>query len=186
MNGAGKTTLVSREDVRRVIGGLSLLNPDQIAEAIRLEHPSLDVNAANLEAARRVEASAYDAVARGESVLVETVLSTTKYGTALRFARELGFRVGMIYVGLPDVRYSILRVRERVEAGGHDVPVDKLHSRWERSHDNLARFLPLVDDLFVFSNAGLTPVLVAVKLGGGPARLLLPDALPDVTKRLRQ
>lgn len=162
-----------------------MVNPDQIAASLLREQPGLGVDAANLEAAHLTEASVLRCLLSGDGVLVETVLSTTKYESAVRLAHERGYRVGMIYVGLPDVRYSILRVRQRVESGGHDVPEDKLRARWTRSHDNLVRFAPLVDDLFVFSNGGTIPRLVALKRDGGVVQWLLPDALPEVARRLK-
>ncbi len=91
----------------------------------------------------------------------------------------------MIYVALLSVAQAIERVRQRKSMGGHDVPEDKIRSRWQRSLDNLGHFTPLVDRLMVFSNASAqgNAVLVARKREG-VVEVLDPDALPELTELL--
>lgn len=117
--------------------------------------------------------------------MVETVLSTRKYEPAILRAKASGYDVGLIYIGLPDVNFSVARVRARREAQGHDVPEDRIRSRWSRSHDNLAYFARMVDVLFVFSNERQTgPKRAVASKQKGMIRLLDPLALPEVTRRL--
>src|SRR5258705_5116418 len=45
----------------------------------------------------------------------------------------------------------------RVRAGGHDVPTDKIHARWQRSLANLAWFAARASVLWVFDNSNESP-----------------------------
>ena len=50
-------------------------------------------------------------------------------------------------------RAAIARVVERVAAGGHDVPDDKILSRVPRTPQNLTQALEFVDHAFLFDNS---------------------------------
>lgn len=45
------------------------------------------------------------------------------------------------------------RVQARVRAGGHDVPVEKLKARYERTLANLERATPLLPRVTVYDNS---------------------------------
>jgi predicted ABC-type ATPase len=178
INGAGKSTATK--------SGLygTCLNPDASAKKIeRVVRWPLLANYAAVVYLERVVASS---IAIEKSVSVETVLSTQKYLRHVRRAKELGFTVGMAYIALASVELSIERVRERVLAGGHDVPEDKIRERWPRTLDNLAVFAPLLDELHVYDNSDgppSPPTLIAYKTSGVVV-MLHPSRLPEVTKRL--
>jgi predicted ABC-type ATPase len=141
--------------------------------------------AANLIAVEQAEKKVWQAIAKGESIAVETVLSTDKFVPIVEVARFRGYNVRLIFVSLPTVELAIERVAVRVRQGGHDVPEAKIRSRWVRAHDNLIRFLGLVDDILVFSNEALDPLLVAERFGA-TGRLTVYDiaALPEIVSRL--
>jgi len=42
---------------------------------------------------------------------------------------------------------------QRVERGGHDIPDEKLHSRYPRTLANLRQAIPVVDEAFLFDNS---------------------------------
>lgn len=182
INGAGKTTLTRHAPVRALLGGGPVLNPDDLTDELVATDPSLPRNRANLEAARRTEAAVRTAIGQGRGIVVETVLSSDKYKPLIAFARERGFRIGLIYIALPSVELAIARVRTRVTAGGHDVPEDRIRSRWNRSLRNLGWFAGRADRLLVFSNHAPDhpPVLVADGTGG-KVTVHAPDLLPEVT-----
>jgi predicted ABC-type ATPase len=174
INGAGKSTFASRARG-------DCLNPDKLARSIArwARVPIL----ANWMAVEYIEWRVARAISRGESIAVETVLSSNKYMKHVRRARERGFRVAMVYVTLSSVELSLGRVATRVSAGGHDVPEAKIRDRWTRSLDNLAAFAPLVDQLEVFDNSDTQPVLVAYKNSPGRVVVLRPAQVPEVARR---
>jgi predicted ABC-type ATPase len=184
-NGAGKTTFVSGDGFEAVIGRpLTVLDPDRIAREIA-SSGLVSASQVDLKAVQQIEQNVAQLIERGESFLVETVLSTNKYIKHVHRAKQLGYRVGMIYVGLPTPEMAIARVADRVMKGGHSVPEDKIRARWHSSHRMLGDFLPLVDQLEIFANltAG-SPVLVARKRNG-VLELMCPGILPAVDGVIR-
>ena len=55
----------------------------------------------------------------------------------------------------------VARVRDRVRKGGHDVPADKIRSRYQRSQDLLLPAMRTCNRAFVFDNSGADLVFVA-------------------------
>lgn len=89
------------------------------------------------------------------SFCTETVFSDP-VGAKIEFlkrARSLGFWTFLVFIGLDGPDLSVARVVQRVEAGGHDVPDDRLHARFPRTLANLELAIPLVDEAFVFDNS---------------------------------
>jgi predicted ABC-type ATPase len=69
--------------------------------------------------------------------------------------------VELIYLALPSVEMSILRVAERVAHGGHAIPVAGIERRFPRSLRHLLNdFSHRVDRCTCFMNDGENPVLV--------------------------
>lgn len=73
-------------------------------------------------------------------------------GGAPRYARGGGgggYRVALIFIELPSPAFAERRVAERVQAGGHAIPVSDIHRRFKRG---LALFeqvyKPMVDVLY--------------------------------------
>jgi predicted ABC-type ATPase len=187
VNGAGKTTLTRR--LWPLIASFGspgpVLNPDELTMALLLREPELPRDEANRRAAEMAEQQLRAKINRSESVIVETVLSSDKYKPYLKRARRKGMRIGLIYVALSSPELAIDRIRIRVAMGGHDVPQEKVRVRWSRSLDNLAWFSARVDRLLVFSNDNPNGEPLWIADGTkGRVRVLLPDALPEVTQRL--
>src|SRR3954451_2861941 len=146
--GAGKTTFVETflHDL-----GLRIVNPDAIARALFPDSPA----DAAYEAARAADAVRADLVARGVSFCTETVFSDAG-GLKLAFLREArahGYMVVFVFIGLESSELAIGRVLQRIEQGGHDVPDEKIQSRFARTLANLSEALTFVDHAFVFDNS---------------------------------
>src|SRR5207248_1280215 len=98
-------------------------------------------------------------------------------------AQIAGYIVAMVYVAVRTADIAVQRVAFRVHAGGHDVPADKVRSRWSRSHEILGTFIPHLDSLFVFDNTQETAELVARKTNFR-VEILLPGRLPKIDEVL--
>ena len=48
---------------------------------------------------------------------------------------------------------NVLRVRNRVLSGGHDVPQEKIISRYERALDLIKRLVPVCDICHIYDNS---------------------------------
>ncbi len=91
----------------------------------------------------------------GTSFAVERVLSSEKYKARVERAKACGFKLGLIFVTLATPQDCIDRIRLCVAQGGHDVPPEKVVTRWDRS---LAKHLPWfalrADRAMIFDNTG--------------------------------
>jgi predicted ABC-type ATPase len=77
-------------------------------------------------------------------------------GAKLDFLKECqseGYTVLLVFIGLETADLSRGRVMGRVEAGGHDVPDEKIQSRFSRTFANLRQALRFVDEALLFDNS---------------------------------
>ena len=84
---------------------------------------------------------------------VETVMSHTSKLDFIRAAKEKGFRVYLYFVSTSSPEINVGRVYTRVQRGGHNVPEDKIKSRYERSLRNLHEAILLSDRAYIFDNS---------------------------------
>lgn len=59
----------------------------------------------------------------------------------------------LIFVLTADPQINISRVAQRVKNGGHDVPTDKIISRYRKSLDNVSKMLKIADVMWVVDNS---------------------------------
>ncbi|HEY0627956.1 MAG TPA: hypothetical protein VGD23_01370, partial [Sphingomicrobium sp.] len=141
-----------------------IINPDLFTA--RLADRGLGSDNPNLDAIQRIEAWLETSILAGHTIGVETVLSTDKYRRLVKLAKQLGYRVLLIYVLLDDPRRNIERVAIRVKRGGHDVPREKIVSRYWRSLEQLPWFLANVDQAWIWDNSGATIRSIGEKCDG--------------------
>lgn len=91
----------------------------------------------------------------------ETVMSHYSKLDFIKKASELGYKTYLYFVALEDPELNKSRVKARVELFGHDVPEDKIESRYYRTMDFLFEALNLVDKAFLFDNSGSRSILFA-------------------------
>ena len=130
-NGSGKSSAYEHADIE--LGGRSvwIVNPDLLARRIH-EAEAIEAIEANLQVVVRIENWLDASIAVHKTVGVETVLSTGKYRRLVLEAKQRGFLIWLLYV-LDSPERNIERVKIRVAHGGHDVPEDKIRSRYHRS-----------------------------------------------------
>jgi predicted ABC-type ATPase len=118
------------------------------------------------------------------SFTFETVMSSDDKVSLLEQARSQGYRTYLYYIATDDPMINILRVRTRVASGGHDVPEDKIVSRYARSLDLLMKAIQLTDRAFIFDNSNhLQPHTWIAEITDGHLLELKPKALPSWFKR---
>ena len=100
------------------------------------------------------------------SFTFETVMSEPGKVELLREARGLGFRTYLYYVATDDPEINVARVGLRVAQGGHDVPREKITSRYRRSLDLVRDAIRHTDRAFLFDTSGTTSLLIAESAGG--------------------
>ena len=100
--------------------------------------------AAAITAGREVLKRQAEYFRAGVSFAVETTLAGSRVNVADE-AKQHGFTVHLLYVGINSPERSILRVRDRVAKGGHFVPDADVRRRYLRSMENAKVLLPRVD-----------------------------------------
>jgi len=155
-NGAGKTTF-AREFLPNEGSCPIFVNADLIAAGIS---PFLPEQAA-FHAGRLMIEEIKKHALRGESFAFETTLSGKTYALMIPEWQQMGYRVKLVFLYLPDVAIAIERVKYRVEQGGHDVPENILRRRYKKGWQNFqALYRKLVDAWVLFDNSGVTPKLI--------------------------
>jgi predicted ABC-type ATPase len=89
----------------------------------------------------------------------------------MKQAKEAGYWVELYFMCLQDAEMNVSRVRTRHAIGGHDVPIDKIRSRYFRSMQLLSQSFFLADEAMVFNNSWERPELIAQKTGDGTIRV---------------
>lgn len=69
-------------------------------------------------------------------------------------AQAAGFRTYLYFVATDDPAINISRVRNRVALKGHDVPEDKMVTRYHRSLDLLVDAIWHTNRAYIFDNSG--------------------------------
>jgi predicted ABC-type ATPase len=145
-NGSGKTTLTHwNTDVFRAI---PVLDPDTIARTLQ---PTS--TAAPIAAARQVLSSAREHIHKAESFAVETTLSGKHYFQMMADARNRSFEIVLVYIGTENVEINLARIRNRVLAGGHNVPEPDVRRRYKRSFANLPTASQAAHHTILFDNS---------------------------------
>jgi predicted ABC-type ATPase len=83
----------------------------------------------------------------------ETVMSSPDKVALLEKAKTLGYRTYLYFIATEDPEINIARVKSRVHLGGHDVPVDKIVSRYARSLDLLLPAILQSNRAYLFDNS---------------------------------
>lgn len=155
-NGAGKTTF-ALEYLPQVAGCTHFINADLIAAGLSPLAPERELLAASRLFLREIE----ERITAREDFAFETTLAGRTYLRLVERLRRDGWRVELIYLALPSIEMSKLRVAERVAHGGHNIPVADIERRFSRSLSHLIDdFSQRVDNCICFMNDGESPVLV--------------------------
>ena len=180
-NGAGKTTF-AREFLPDYAHCLRFINPDLIAAGLSPFDPS----AAAAEAGKVVLREVQRAIRAGNSFAFESTLSGRTYLRILRQARDAGFTLHLFYLWIPNADLALARIRDRVEAGGHNVPESDVRRRYPRSLRNLfALYGPNMDTLHFFDNSGEKPNLI-FKEEAGKITVLNQPLYTEITTQVTQ
>ena len=130
------------------------------ADDIKKEYSLTDI-----EAAQQAEALRNTLLALAKDFSFETVLSTERNLLLLERAKASGYEVQCIYVLTCDENINVARVRARHAAGGHDVPEDKIRSRYHKALAFLPRLIAVCHQILVYDNSDI-PTLIFHKEGG--------------------
>lgn len=138
-NGSGKSTIST---ALKPIG--RYVNADDIQQYL---------HCTPLEAAQNAEQVREYCLENHQDFTFETVLSTPRNIDLLRRAKEEEYYIVGFFVLTRHPDINVRRVASRVANGGHDVPEEKIRSRYERSLANLTLLPAICDELYVYDNS---------------------------------
>lgn len=149
-NGSGKTTITSQILRHKWLENSVYINPDQVAQ-----ERFGDWNSA--EAVR--QAAVYCAewrercLADRQSMIFETVFSADDKLDFIRRAKQAGFFIRLFFVCTESPMINAARIAGRVMKGGHDVPIAKIISRYQKSIINCKVATSIADRVYVYDNS---------------------------------
>jgi predicted ABC-type ATPase len=145
-NGSGKSTLTKR--LRKTIRLEYWIDPDAIA--VQRRSAGSDVDDAAFRQARNLRVK-YASELRDFGF--ETVYSHQSNVEFLRALKQVGYEVHLYFICTENPQINIARVANRVALGGHDVPREKILTRYYRSLENLEHSLATFERTVLFDNS---------------------------------
>ena len=155
-NGSGKTTFAM---TYAQLKNLHFINADEIAK----EYDPNDLDKYKIKAGKEFfrQLKMY-ITEKEESFIIETTLSGKYLEKVIVNAKQKKFKIVLIYLFLDDDTENILRVKNRVLNGGHDIPVEDIKRRYIRSRQLfLSLYKSMVDNYLIFFNGDDNYELVA-------------------------
>ena len=160
-NGAGKSTFVELT-LAPLLPGSAFVNADEIARRRWPDEPAEH----GYEAARIAAATRAELIERRDSFIAETVFSHPSKLDLIDTAQAAGYTV-ILHAVLIFERLAVLRVRHRVDAGGHDVPERKIRERYQRLWGLVAVAAARVDSATFYDNSASRGPRIVAQLSGG-------------------
>jgi predicted ABC-type ATPase len=149
-NGSGKSTITT-------------ISPHVISPYINADEIMRSAHCSDIEAAQKAERMRLQCIEIGQSFSFETVLSTDRNLSILRAAKSKGYFIRGIYVLTVSAELNVFRVQARLKSGGHEVPPNKIRSRFVKSIANIPEFISLCDVCHVYDNTTKKPTRIFKK-----------------------
>ncbi|MDR0984462.1 MAG: zeta toxin family protein [Ruminococcus sp.] len=146
-NGSGKSTVLKDFKNKKSIPD-KYICPDLIV-------PKDKRNDKNeyLKAMQTCEQERYDCIKHEISFCFETVFSNPEKIDFIKYAQEHGYKVTTIYIVTSDPAINIERVAKRVSEDGHNVPKDKIVSRYYRCMELMDEVVEISDAAYVYDTS---------------------------------
>lgn len=143
-NGSGKSTITS--DILEIIKKkhMEYVNPDNIKRR---------TNCTDFEAVQIAQKTKEKLISEGKSFAFETVLSSQYNIDIMKKAKQSGYYVQCIYVLTNNPDINVKRVSDRVKHKGHDVPEEKIRSRYNKALTLFPKLFEICDEINVYDNS---------------------------------
>ncbi|MBD5584592.1 MAG: AAA family ATPase [Clostridia bacterium] len=149
-NGSGKTSITQKFLHHEWAEGTTYINPDQIAKDMfgNWNDKEAVLKAANYSLDLREKC-----LAEKRSFVFETVFSAQDKIDFVNRAKQAGFFIRIFFISTSNPAINASRIAKRVMEGGHDVPITKIISRYNKSIQNCKTVSSIVDRLYVYDNS---------------------------------
>ena len=155
-NGAGKTTF-AKEFLPIEAECLNFINADLIAKGLSPFQP----HRMAIEAGRIMIRHINECVKNKESFAFETTLSGKGYARKIKNWKTQQYEIIIYFLKLPSVEFAIERVKSRVAQGGHNIPIQDIIRRYERSWINFQKvYKQIANSWIVFDTSEKLPIIL--------------------------
>lgn len=156
-NGAGKT-IASYTVLPELLQIKEFVNADEIAKGLSPFQPEK----VSIEAGKIMLRRIKELLFQKKDFAFETTLSTRSFVGLIKQAKELGYRINLIYLWLDSVQLAIERVKMRVSEGGHNIPTETIIRRYFAGLNNFINlYRDKVDYWMLINNSKTEPELIA-------------------------
>ncbi len=181
-NGSGKTSVTTKILQHEWLEDSEYINPDNVARDIFGNWNDLE---AVIKAANYCSEWREKCLIEHRSHIFETVMSAVDKVDYILRAKKAGFFVRLFFVSTESPTINAKRVAKRVIDGGHDVPIPKIISRYDKSIGNCTALAPYVDRLYVYDNSiEDADARILFRLSDGRLIKRYADDLPDWARRI--
>ncbi len=158
-NGSGKTTF-AKTFLPEYAKCDRFINADLIAAGLSPFSPSQVA----IKSGRLVLEQIKEYSDNGVDFGFETTMSGVTYLKYFKMLKEKGYKINIFFLWMPSSQLAVARVKDRVAQGGHNVPIEDIKRRFERSMDKFFKeYRLLADKWILFNNAETTPKIIAKK-----------------------
>lgn len=156
-NGAGKSTLAPAL-LRDTFGLLDYVNADTLAAGLSAFRSEEVAFAAGRLVLMRLHSPAHER----EDFAFESTLAARSYTRWIAELQQHGYSLHVLFLWLQTPELAVQRVKERVRAGGHDIPEAVIRRRYRRGIINFMElYQPLTATWRVYDNSGRVPLIIA-------------------------
>ncbi len=159
-NGAGKTT-ASYTLLPEMLDCSQFVNSDEFAKALSPFNPEV----VSVQASRYMLLKIRYLLERREDFSIETTLATRSLLKIIKKAQQDGYTVTLLYFWLKSPDLAVRRVRDRVTAGGHNIPEETIRRRYYVGITYLFNDYAPVVDRWILADNSVYPFKVVAEGG---------------------
>ena len=160
-NGVGKTT-ASYSLLPEMLDCSEFVNSDEFAKSLSPFEPEK----ASIQASRYMLLKIRYLLKRNSDFAVETTLATRTLLKTVRMAQAAGYSITLLYFWLNSPELAIVRVKARVESGGHDIPEDTIRRRYCVGVDYFFTYYAPISDRWILADNSEPPFRVVAEGSG--------------------
>lgn len=160
VNGAGKTSIYKTTYYEHNKAEKRINTDEMVARIGSWKDSNLQLKCAR-EAVKLIRKYIFEETSFNQ----ETTLSGRSILNNIKKAKQNGFQIIVNYIGVENYEIAKERVDFRVSKGGHGIPHKDIERRYFESLENLAKVIPICDEINIYDNTDIFKLIVCVREG---------------------
>ena len=169
-NGSGKTT-ASYTVLPEMLGCSEFVNSDEFAKSFSPFDPA----AASISAGRYMLLKIRYLLQHKRDFCIETTLATRSLMRTIEEAKENGYQVTLLYFWINSPDLAVKRVKDRVEAGGHNIPEHVIRRRYDMGLKYFFDDYMPVSDRWILIDNSVSPMKIIAEGNRQRASIKIPE-----------